>query len=144
MSGSCCAGAYASMSNFNGDYRAAYEHLSKKFLEMERQFCAVWGSRFFEISRFEADSEICLRQVAEEHISRSVDMADCEPDFFMLKRFYVDDDGEIQPVTIGRQERFSNGVEQPFHFASSAIDGPFVGFAQRTPVGPRWTGKVEL
>ena len=77
----------AILANFDGDYRAAFEHLSKKYLGMERQFCAVWGSRFFEISRFESDSEICLRQVTEEHISRSVDMADCEPEHVMLKRF---------------------------------------------------------
>jgi len=111
----------AILSNFDGDYRAAYEHLAEKYRSLEQQFCKVWGSRFFEISRFESDSEICLRQVTEEHISRSVDMADCEPDFVMRKLFYVDDAGEIQPVTVDRQERFSNGVEQPFHFASSAI-----------------------
>ncbi len=111
----------AILSNFNGDYRAAYEHLSKAYLALEKQFGDVWSSRFFEISRFELDSEICLRQTTEESISRSVDMADCEPDFVMRKWFYVDDQGEIQPVTIGRQERFHNGVEQPFRFASSAI-----------------------
>ncbi len=111
----------AILSNFDGDYRAAYEHLSKAYLSLEKQFCEVWGSRFFEISRFESDSEVCLRQVTEDQISRSVDMADCEPDFVMRKRFYVDDQGDIQSVTIGRQERFSNGVEQPFHFAASAI-----------------------
>lgn len=111
----------AILSNFGGDCRAAYEHLSKAYLALERQHGAETSSRFFEISRFESDSEICLRQVTEEQISRSVDMADCEPDFVMRKLFYVDDAGDIQPVTIGRQERFSNGVEQPFHFASSAI-----------------------
>ena len=111
----------AILSNFDGDYRRAYEHLSKAYLGMEKQFCDTWGSRFFEISRFESDSPICLRQVTEKQISDSVDMADCEPDFVMRKRFYVDDEGEIQPVTIGRQERFHNGVEQPFHFAASSI-----------------------
>lgn len=90
----------AILANFDGDHRAAYEHLSKAYLALEHQHINETGSRFFEISRFEADSEICLRQVTEEHISRSVDMADCEPDFVMLKRFYVDDAGEIQPVTI--------------------------------------------
>lgn len=111
----------AILANFGSDYRAAYEHLSKVYLAQEKQFTNVWSSRFFEISRFESDSEICLRQTTEESISRSVDMADCEPDFVMRKWFYVDDQGEIQPVTIGRQERFHDGIEQPFHFAASSI-----------------------
>lgn len=119
----------AILANFDGDVWAAYEHLSKAYLALERQHITETSSRFFEISRFEADSDICLRQVTEEQISRSVDMADCEPDFVMRKRFYVDEQGEIQPVTIGQQERFSNGIEQPFHFAVSAIlaDGKWVG-----------------
>src|ERR1700761_2910140 len=104
----------AILANFDGDYRAAYEHLSKAYLALERQHVSESSSRFFEISRFESDSEICLRQVTEEQISRSVDMADCEPDFVMRKRFYVDDAGEIQPVTIGRQERVNNDEECPF------------------------------
>lgn len=43
------------------------------------------------------------------------------PDFFMRKWYYVADDGSFQEVTIGKQQRFSNSVEQPFHFAVSAI-----------------------
>jgi hypothetical protein len=111
----------AILANFNGDHRAAYKHLSKVYLAMEKQFSETWASRFLEISRFEADSPICLRQITEENISRSVDMADCEPYFVMRKWFYVNDEGEIQPVQIGRQERFSTAIEQPFHFAASAI-----------------------
>ena len=111
----------AILANYEGDYRAAYAYLAKAYLALEKQFTETCSSRFFEISRFEQDSEICLRQTTEESISRSLDMADCEPDYSMRKWFYVDNNGDIQPVTIGRQERFSNGVEQPFHFASSAI-----------------------
>lgn len=111
----------AILANFGGDYRTAYEHLSKAYLCLERQHVNESSSRFFEISRFESDSDVCLRQVTEEQISRSVDMSDCEPDFVMRKRFYVDDQGEIQPVTIGSQERFHDGVEQPFYFAASSI-----------------------
>jgi len=111
----------AILANFEGDYRAAFEHLSKAYLALERQHISETSSRFFEISRFEPDSEICLRQITEEQISRSVDMADCEPDFVMRKRFYVDDAGEIQPVTIGRQERINTDEGCPFHFAASAI-----------------------
>ena len=79
----------------------------------------MWSSRFIEISRFEADSEICLRQTTEDSISRSVDMADCEPDFVMRKWLYLDENGELQPVTIGKQERFSKGVEQPFRLRTA-------------------------
>lgn len=111
----------AILANYGGDYRSAYEHLSTIYLSLQSQHCEQSSSRFFEISRFEPDSDICLRQVTEQHISRSIDMSDCEPDFVMMKRFYVDDKGEIQSVTIGRQERFSDGVEQPFHFAESSI-----------------------
>lgn len=111
----------AILSNFDGDHKRAYEYLSKVYLALEKQFFEIWSSRFIEISRFEADSEICVRQITEEALSRSVDMADCEPDFVMRRWLYVDDAGELQPVTIGRQERFSNGIEQPFHFAASAI-----------------------
>lgn len=109
------------LANYDNDHHAAYEHLAKLYQALERQHMAQIRSRFFEISRSSQHSEICLRQVTEEQISDSVDMADCEPEFVMLKRFYVDDSGEIHPVTIGRQERFSNGVDQPFHFAASAI-----------------------
>lgn len=111
----------AILANYNGDYRAAYDYIAKQYLALEKQFCEVASSRFLEVSRFEPDSEVCLRQITEESISRAVDMADCESDFTMRKWFYVDDSGDIQPVTIGRQERFSNDLEQPFHFASSAI-----------------------
>lgn len=111
----------AILASHDGDYRAAYEHLAKAFLSAERQSREESASRFFEISRFEVDSEVCLRKVTEQHISRAVDMADCEDPGVMRKWLYVDDAGEIRPVTIGRQERFSNGVEQPFHFAASAI-----------------------
>jgi hypothetical protein len=111
----------AILANFDHDYQAAYAHLAKAFLALERQHIEESSSRFFEVSRFEPDSDICLRQVTEQQISRSVDMSDCEPDFVMRKRFYVDDAGDIQPVTIGDQDRFHNGVEQPFYFAASDI-----------------------
>lgn len=111
----------AILSNYNGDHRAAYEYLANAYLALEKQFSEVWASRFFEVSRFESDSPICLRQITEQSISEAVDMADCLPDHVMRRWFYVDDAGEIQPVAIGRQERFSNAVEQPFHFAASSI-----------------------
>jgi hypothetical protein len=111
----------AILSNHEGDYRAAYEFLAKAYRSLDRQFTDTLNSRFFEVSRFESDSEVCLRQITESSISSAVDMADCQPDFVMRKWFYVDDAGEIHPVKIGRQERFSNGVEQPFYFAASAI-----------------------
>lgn len=111
----------AILANHNGDYRAAFEFLAKAYSQLDRQFSEVWSSRFFEISRFEDDSEIALRQITEDSISRAVDMADCDIEPVMRKWFYVDDSGDIQPVTIGRQQRYSDGVEQPFHFAESAI-----------------------
>ena len=111
----------AILANFDGDHRRAYEHLSKVYLALEKQHCEQTSSRFFEISRFEEDGEVCLRQTTKKQISDAIDMADCGPDFVMRKWFYVDDDGAIQSVTIGRQKRFSNGIEQPFHFASSSI-----------------------
>jgi hypothetical protein len=111
----------AVLSNFDGDYRAAYEHLSKQYLALEKQFSETWASRFVEISRFEADSEICVRQITEKGISDAVDMADCYPDFVMRKWFYVDDAGEFQPVTIGSQERINTGEDMPFRFAASAM-----------------------
>lgn len=110
----------AILANFDSDYRAAYEHLSKVYLALERQYISESSSRFFEVSRFESDSEICLRQVTEEQISRSVDMADCEPQFYR-KRFYVDDEGEIWPVTIGGLRVINTNEECPFYFAVSAI-----------------------
>ena len=68
----------AILANFEGDYRAAYEHLSKAYLALERQFSDVGSSRFFEVARFERREQ-------------------------------------------GRQERYHNGIEQPFHFAASSI-----------------------
>jgi hypothetical protein len=111
----------AILANFDGDYRAAYEHLSKAYLALNNQFTEVWSSRFIEISRFEPDSEICVRQITEESISQAVDMADCLPEFTMRKWLYVDDAGDLLPVTIGRQERINTGEEAPFRFAASAI-----------------------
>jgi hypothetical protein len=111
----------AILANHDGDYKAAYAYLAKAHLALERQFRETSGSRFFEISRFEDDSEICLRQITEESISRAVDMADCEPDFVMRKWFYVDDAGEVQLVSIGRQERINTSEETPYRYAASSI-----------------------
>jgi hypothetical protein len=111
----------AILANFEGDHRAAYEHLAKAYLTLQQQFSEVWSSRFIEISRFEPDSEICVRQITEQQISRAVDMEDCEDPGVMRKWLYVDDDGELQPVTIGRQKRINRDEEMPFHFAASAI-----------------------
>ena len=124
----------AILANHDGDYRGAYETLAKAYQSLDAQFTQVWSSRFFEISRFESDSEICLRQVTEQHISESVDLADCLPDFAMRKWFYVDDGGDIHPVTIGCQRRYSAGIEQPYHFAGSAIiaNGKQVGSVDYT------------
>jgi hypothetical protein len=111
----------AILANFDRDFVKAYEHLSKAYLALERQYQGEQGSRFVEISRFEADSEICVRKVTEEQISKAVDLADCGIDYVLLNRFYVDDQGTLQPVTIGRQERINTDQEAPFHFAASSI-----------------------
>ncbi len=119
----------AILANFDGDHRAAYEHLSKAYLALDNQFRAVWSSRFIEVSRFESDSEICVRQITEESISHAVDMADCEPEPVMRKWLHVDEAGELHAVTIGKQERTHTGVEAPFYFAASAMvaNGKCVG-----------------
>src|ERR1700719_33196 len=101
----------AILANYDGDTRKAYEFLSRAYLSLERQFVETTSSRFFEISRFEPDSEICLRQKTEESISRDVDMADCIDPGVLRKWFYVDDNGDIQPVTIGKQERINRDDE---------------------------------
>lgn len=112
----------AILSNFDGDKARAYEHLSKAYLSLEKQHIDESGSRFIEISRFEQDGEICVRKKTESQISSDVDMADCIDPGVMRKWFYVADDGELQPVTIGPQERWhGNAIEQPFHFAGGAI-----------------------
>ncbi len=111
----------AILANYDGDTRKAYEFLSRAYLSLERQFVETTSSRFFEISRFEPDSEICLRQKTEESISRDIDMADCIDPGVLRKWFYVDDNGDIQPVTIGAQERINRDEEAPFRFAASAI-----------------------
>ncbi len=36
----------AILSNFDGDLRGAYEHLSKGYLALEKQFADVWSSRY--------------------------------------------------------------------------------------------------
>lgn len=111
----------AILANFDGDFRQAYEHLSKVYNELQAQFSEIWSSRFIEISRFEPDSEICLRQITEDQISRAVDMADCEDPGILRKWLYLDDDGELKPVIIGQQERINRDEEAPFRFAASAI-----------------------
>lgn len=111
----------AILANYNGDYEGAYEHLSKQYLALERQLYDSISSRFLEVGRFEADSEIYVHKKTEQQISSDVDMADCIDPGVMRKWFYVDDDGDIQPVTIGKQERFNSGEECPFRFATSSI-----------------------
>lgn len=111
----------AILANFDGDTRAAYEHLSKVYLAFERQYTDEANSRIIEISRFEPDSEICVRKITVEQISRKVDMADCEDPGVLRKWLYVDDAGELQPVSIGRQESINRDEDAPFYYASSAI-----------------------
>ena len=111
----------AILANFNGDYRAAYDHLANAYLALERQHVNEGASRFIEISRFELDSEICVRKITEDQISRAVDMADCDLDYVMRNWLYVADDGTLQPVTIGKQERINTSEEMPIRYAASAI-----------------------
>lgn len=111
----------AILANFNNDYKAAYEHLAKAYLILEQRNVEEGASRFIEISRFEPDSEVCIRKITEKQISSAVNMADCEDPGVLRTWLYVDDAGALQPVTIGKQERFSDGVEQLFHYASSDI-----------------------
>lgn len=113
----------AILANFDGDVERAYQHLSKQYLALERQLAESMDSRFLEISRFESDSPVCMRKITEEQISSAVDMADCDVELVMRKWLYVDDAGELQPVTIGRQQRYApaGAIEQPFRYAESAI-----------------------
>lgn len=119
----------AILANFDGDFRKAYEHLSKAYLALERQHCEEGGSRFIQISKFESDSEICLRKITETQISRAVDMADCEDPGIMRKWLYVDDSGSLQLVTIGSPGRINQDEDMPFYYASSSImaNGECVG-----------------
>src|SRR5579875_519578 len=87
----------AILANFGGDYRAAYEYLSKAYEALDKQFSDVWSSRFFEVSRFEADSEICLRQITEEAISRSVGS---------MREFSRDSGKTIHHVVLSVRESF--------------------------------------
>jgi len=111
----------AILANFDGDYRAAYERLAKAYRGLEQQYINSVTSRFVEISRFEPDSEICIRKITEQEISRAVDMADCDDPGVMRKWLYVDDVGDLQPVTIGRREPMNTSEEAPLYYASSAI-----------------------
>lgn len=119
----------AILSNFNNDHALAYEHLSKVYLALKKQFSDSVSSRFIEIGRFEEDSEIYVHKKTESQISTDVDMADCYDGGVMRKWFYIDDAGEIQPVTIGHQERINRDEEMPFRYATSDIlaNGECVG-----------------
>jgi hypothetical protein len=119
----------AILTNYNGDYARAYEYLSRVYLGLERQFSESVSSRFIEISRFEPDSEICVRKITEEQISRATDMADCDDPGVMRQWLYVDDDGTLHPVTIGNQERINRDEDCPFRYAASDIvaNGKCVG-----------------
>jgi hypothetical protein len=85
----------AILANFNGDYQRAYEHLSRQYLALDRQFCDSIASRFLEIGRFEEDSEIYVHKKTESQISS--DVADCIDPGVMRKWFYVDDNGSLNP-----------------------------------------------
>ena len=101
--------------NHDNDYRAAYEVLAKAYLALEGQHHAEIDSRFIQISRFD-DNPYVVHKVTADQISRAVDMADCLPE--MERRWlYLDDVGDLQPVTIG--ERVRTGSD--FYYADSPI-----------------------
>lgn len=106
---------------------AAYDAACSTLRQQSGEINSLWASRFFE-RRVLDDGSKKLWPTTEAHISRSHDLSDCEdgptPEFL-----YCDVDGELYPVTLGKQERMNSGQESAFHYASADMiaNGKVVG-----------------
>lgn len=110
---------------------AAFGEACNTVRQQEAEIAAWWNSRFFEV-RVLDDGTKKLWPTTGDRISRAYDLQDCEPDVPEFR--YCDDDGQLYPVTIGRQERINTDEECPFVFAASDIvaNGKVVGHVMHT------------
>ena len=72
------------LSNFKNDYRAAYKHLAKQYLTLNKQFSELWNSQFFDISHLE-NGQACFSPKADRSNTRR-------------KWFYVDKNTHVQEL----------------------------------------------
>lgn len=106
---------------------AAYDAACAMIRQQTEEMNGLWGSRFFE-RRILEDGSKKLWPTTEANISRSHDISDCydgpTPEFL-----YCDVDGELYPVTLGKQERMNSDQEHPYHYASADMisNGKVVG-----------------
>lgn len=106
---------------------AAYDAACSVIRQQSDEINSLWASRFFE-RRVLDDGSKKLWPTTEARISRSHDLSDCEdgpaPEFL-----YCDVDGELYPVTVGKQGRMNSDEETPFHYASADMiaNGKVVG-----------------
>lgn len=90
---------------------AAYQAACDRLREKEAELNALWDSRFMQL-RTLGDGRKKLWPVTEGFISRTYDLADLDgPDEAEPQFFYVEDDGSLHPVTLGRQVRSSGAQE---------------------------------
>lgn len=109
---------------------AAYQEACKKVREQAAEFNRLWASRFMEVRTLQ-DGSKKLWPVTEESVGRAFDLQDLDnetPQFM-----YGDTDGQLYPVTIGKQHRHQPDPDgpdlAPFVYASSALiaNGKVVG-----------------
>lgn len=89
-----------------------------------------WSSRFFEMRVLDGGAKK-LWPTTQEHVSRCYDLQDLDAE--PIPAFlYCDDDGNLYPVTVGRQERISSDEECPVIFATADMmaNGKVVGCVQ--------------
>ncbi|WP_176000227.1 hypothetical protein [Burkholderia vietnamiensis] len=106
---------------------AAYDAACAMIRQQTEEMNGLWSSRFFE-RRILDDGSKKLWPTTEAHVSRSHDLSDCDdgpiPEFL-----YCDVDGELYPVTLGKQARMNSDQEHPVHYASADMiaNGKVVG-----------------
>lgn len=114
----------------------AYGEACRTVRQQAADLDAMWMSRFFE-RRVLEDGTKKLWPTTEQRVSSAYDLADCDNE--PISQFlYCDDDGELYPVTVGKQSRLSGDPdgpdEIPFNYAAADMvaNGKVVGTVSYT------------
>lgn len=109
-----------------------------KELDSRRQIeNELFASRFFELRKVigadgEPNGQKVLVKVLERMISNDIDLADCR-DGEESEYLYMEDDGSLHPITIGKMTRWAIGEHEMVYGASDMVaNGKVVGQVQFT------------
>jgi len=104
----------------NDGVPAALQYACERIVQTEEQLAAAFRSQFLERTSREDGSKF-LRQVSEQYVSNSFDMADCGDPEDEQAFFWCDPaTGELHHVTVGSMCRHDMG-ERDIIFGSSDL-----------------------